>query len=147
MGEHCWVCGMTSHKKDKCFRNFNLNAAYLGLTATDVLNWYDEWHHTRLAKLITTLWASKNNSSYKKLIQEVNDFSFNIDSYKFFILNKTGECEILENLNALILNYPLSEYNTPQNQMAFVKILDKKLPSTIYRQDMEAQTDLPRTNV
>jgi hypothetical protein len=124
---------------------FEANKKFL-ILPPNYLNWYTEWTHAQLAKLVTSIWGQKKDSTHTTLKDDIRQFDMRMDEPIMNIMNVTGEQKVCSDLNRVFLRHPLSDYDTKEKQVDLLKILNSKIKKhNIYRQDMEALPDQPTT--
>ena len=125
---------------------FAAQKKWLQLSDEEIASWYETWPHYNLAKVISTIWASKNATGTKNLMEQIRKFDFELSEPKMR-LGREGEQQKISELNALFEEHPLKSYADAEWQLKAVKTIIKKFPAECWeRIDIEA-SPLPQLTV
>ena len=119
---------------------------WLQFSDEELNNWWDTWDHVKLAKVISTIWADKNATGTKNLMEQIKQFDFELNSDKMK-LGREGMQRKITEFNALFLMHPTASYADPEFQKRVVKNLMKKFDKDSWEKtDIEA-SKLPQDTV
>ena len=134
------------HARELLDVTFAAQKKWLQLSDEEIDSWYETWPHYKLAKVISTIWASKNATGTKNLMEQIRKFDFELDHPKMRH-GREGEQQKIAELNALFFEHPLASYADVEWQKGAVKCLIKKFPAEhCERLDVEASL-LPKNTV
>ena len=119
---------------------------WLQLSDEELNNWWDTWDHPKMAKVISTIWADKNATGTKNLMEQIKQFDFEFGTTKMQ-LGREGMQKKITEFNALFLMHPTASYADPEFQKRVVKNLMKKFDKDdCQKTDIEA-SKLPQDTV
>jgi hypothetical protein len=88
----------------------NAEKVYLALTDDEATNWYEDWTHPQLAKVLTRLFK-KNSDKFKTIDVAIESFKLNLESNDLHILDTDAEQEKITELHSLVDLFPPSIKN------------------------------------
>mgnify|MGYP000582894515 FL=1 len=101
--------------------------------------WETKWGHKELAKVVTMIWGRDGLNTHVTIGDELQSYDLQMDTPKMALHNIRGEQEVVGGIMTIFARRPISDYNSADKQLRYVKILHLKLhKDNIYRQDMEA---------
>ncbi len=101
--------------------------------------WETMWDHATLAHIVTQIWGKEKGNIHKSIGDELRDFDLLIDEPTMNIHNIRGEQQVLTALVKIVAHHSVEDYNTPEKQRRYTKIIHSKLVrGNVYRDDMDA---------